>query len=100
VNFINAGIDRDSQNQGVYTTVMGGGGPMDAALQAANLQDKSLRGIQITNKDGSVQFDTIFPAYYSGRTNHIHRQLAEILNFSVELTIRSDDTPQPDRIGQ
>lgn len=31
-----------------------------------------LRGIQITDKTGAVQFDTIFPGFYMGRTNHIH----------------------------
>jgi protocatechuate 3,4-dioxygenase beta subunit len=31
-----------------------------------------LRGIQLTGNDGSVSFDTIFPGFYPGRTNHIH----------------------------
>ena len=31
-----------------------------------------LRGIQITGKDGAVSFQTIFPGFYSGRTNHVH----------------------------
>lgn len=31
-----------------------------------------LRGIQITDSDGSVDFSTIFPGFYMGRTNHIH----------------------------
>jgi protocatechuate 3,4-dioxygenase beta subunit len=31
-----------------------------------------LRGIQITDADGTVNFRTIFPGYYQGRTNHIH----------------------------
>jgi protocatechuate 3,4-dioxygenase beta subunit len=31
-----------------------------------------LRGIQLTGTDGAVRFDTIFPGYYMGRTNHIH----------------------------
>jgi protocatechuate 3,4-dioxygenase beta subunit len=31
-----------------------------------------LRGIQITGKDGTVRFRTIFPGFYPGRTNHIH----------------------------
>ncbi|OAA41364.1 Intradiol ring-cleavage dioxygenase, core [Metarhizium rileyi] len=30
------------------------------------------RGIQQTDKDGVVQFDTIFPGHYVGRTNHFH----------------------------
>ena len=31
-----------------------------------------LRGIQITGADGVVNFQTIFPGFYMGRTNHIH----------------------------
>ena len=31
-----------------------------------------LRGIQLTESDGSVSFHTIFPGFYPGRTNHIH----------------------------
>ncbi|SNT24530.1 hypothetical protein SAMN05421770_10653 [Granulicella rosea] len=31
-----------------------------------------LRGIQMTAADGSVSFETIFPGFYEGRTNHVH----------------------------
>jgi len=31
-----------------------------------------LRGIQLTDSNGAVTFQTIFPGYYMGRTNHIH----------------------------
>ena len=31
-----------------------------------------LRGIQITGADGDVRFQTIFPGFYMGRTNHVH----------------------------
>jgi len=31
-----------------------------------------LRGIQITGPDGGVNFTTIFPGFYMGRTNHVH----------------------------
>ncbi|KAI1337331.1 Intradiol ring-cleavage dioxygenase [Xylariaceae sp. FL0016] len=30
------------------------------------------RGIQETDEDGVVQFDTLFPGHYTGRTPHIH----------------------------
>src|SRR4030081_2975205 len=33
---------------------------------------KFLRGYQITDSNGQVQFTTIFPGWYSGRTIHIH----------------------------
>jgi protocatechuate 3,4-dioxygenase beta subunit len=31
-----------------------------------------LRGIQLSDENGAVQFQTIFPGVYMGRTNHIH----------------------------
>ena len=31
-----------------------------------------LRGIQLTGADGAVSFQTIFPGFYDGRTNHLH----------------------------
>jgi len=34
-----------------------------------------LRGIQLTDRDGVAQFQTIFPGCYPGRTNHIHFQV-------------------------
>ncbi|PHH85740.1 hypothetical protein CDD83_11235 [Cordyceps sp. RAO-2017] len=30
------------------------------------------RGVQRTDDDGVVQFDTVFPGHYAGRTNHFH----------------------------
>jgi protocatechuate 3,4-dioxygenase beta subunit len=38
----------------------------------SNLNATFLRGIQPTDSDGVVTFDTIFPGHYTGRTNHIH----------------------------
>jgi protocatechuate 3,4-dioxygenase beta subunit len=34
--------------------------------------DRFLRGAQVTNADGIVQFRTIYPGWYPGRTPHIH----------------------------
>ena len=34
-----------------------------------------LRGYQITDANGKVEFTTIIPGWYSGRTNHIHLRL-------------------------
>jgi protocatechuate 3,4-dioxygenase beta subunit len=31
-----------------------------------------LRGTQFTNRDGRVQFETIYPSWYGGRTPHVH----------------------------
>jgi len=42
--------------------------------EAANntVGEKFLRGYQITDSNGAVQFTTIYPGWYSGRTIHIH----------------------------
>lgn len=36
------------------------------------LNSTFLRGIQLTDHDGVVQFETIFPGHYSGRAVHTH----------------------------
>jgi hypothetical protein len=38
----------------------------------AGLSSTYLRGIQITNHDGVVEFDTLFPGHYTGRATHQH----------------------------
>ena len=35
-------------------------------------KEKFLRGIQVTNSDGAVNFKTIYPGSYPGRVPHIH----------------------------
>ena len=47
-----------------------------------------LRGYQFTDTDGHVQFQTIFPGWYSGRTVHIH--------FTIRTTTRAGS---PYRMG-
>jgi protocatechuate 3,4-dioxygenase beta subunit len=36
-----------------------------------------LRGIQFTGSDGIATFETVFPGFYMGRTNHIHFKVRE-----------------------
>jgi protocatechuate 3,4-dioxygenase beta subunit len=48
---------------GVYSGVESG---------QAGLNTTFLRGIQLTDHDGVVQFETIFPGHYSGRAIHTH----------------------------
>lgn len=36
-----------------------------------------LRGIQFTDSKGQVAFETVFPGFYPGRTNHIHFKVRE-----------------------
>ena len=50
--------------------VPGGGGP---GGDLAPTDDKRyLRGAQVTNADGVVEFTTIWPGWYRGRTVHVH----------------------------
>jgi protocatechuate 3,4-dioxygenase beta subunit len=57
---------------------------------------KYLRGYQVTNGGGSVQFQTIYPGWYSGRAVHIHFKIRlftgseEIYEFTSQLFF--DDT--------
>jgi protocatechuate 3,4-dioxygenase beta subunit len=37
--------------------------------------DPFLRGTQVTNRDGIVEFTTIYPGWYRGRTVHIHAKV-------------------------
>ena len=55
---IYSGFESASQGQG------GGGGRTD--------EETYLRGAQVTNTDGIVEFATIYPGWYRGRTTHIH----------------------------
>ncbi|MCX6022056.1 MAG: intradiol ring-cleavage dioxygenase [Chloroflexi bacterium] len=52
--------------QGVYSDVQDGNGFF------ATKGKKFLRGSQVTDADGTVQFLTIYPGWYEGRTVHIH----------------------------
>lgn len=45
----------------------GGAGPTD--------EDTFLRGAQVTNQDGIVEFLTVYPGWYRGRTVHIHTKV-------------------------
>jgi protocatechuate 3,4-dioxygenase beta subunit len=45
-----------------------GGGPGGGRTD----DEKYLRGAQVTNSDGIVEFVTVYPAWYQGRTVHIH----------------------------
>jgi len=51
---------------GLYSDVNAGMGNPDTRGQ------KFLRGYQVTDNDGSAQFTTIYPGYYTGRSVHIH----------------------------
>jgi protocatechuate 3,4-dioxygenase beta subunit len=47
----------------------------DAAGGYSTEDDPFLRGAQVTNRDGIVEFTTIYPGWYRGRTVHIHAKV-------------------------
>ncbi len=51
---------------GAYSDISNGAG------QANTSGKKYLRGYQVTNSNGEVQFTTIYPGWYAGRAVHIH----------------------------
>lgn len=54
---------------GVYSGVPSGAAYSQAT---ANIDSSFLRGLQRTDAEGAVQFETIYPGHYAGRTQHIH----------------------------
>lgn len=69
-----------ANSQGVYS-----------AIQNQNTVGKNfLRGYQITDNNGIVRFDTIYPGWYQGRTIHIHMKVSTFQG-SIE---KSDWTSQ------
>ncbi|MFN0111685.1 MAG: hypothetical protein ACKVZH_22730 [Blastocatellia bacterium] len=74
---------------GAYSDVNGQGNPN-------NLGQKFLRGYQVTDANGSVEFTTIYPGWYQGRTVHIHYKVrlfdgaTRTYDFTSQLTF--DDT--------
>jgi protocatechuate 3,4-dioxygenase beta subunit len=62
----NAAVDIWSANAlGVYS----------AEAQLGSSGQTFLRGVQITDSDGTVQFTTMYPGWYPGRVNHIHMKV-------------------------
>ncbi|KAF2734091.1 aromatic compound dioxygenase [Polyplosphaeria fusca] len=60
-----------ANSTGVYSgalALVNGNGMNDKS----NLNKAFLRGIQQTDSDGVVQFDTNFPGHYAGRATHMH----------------------------
>lgn len=63
--------------RGYYSGISGNDPGSDSSSEeaAAAADSMFLRGIQITDADGSVTFDTIYPGWYQGRTVHIHMKV-------------------------
>ncbi|KAF7678220.1 extracellular dioxygenase [Alternaria burnsii] len=56
---------------GVYSGVVAQGNGVGEDDES-NLQNTALRGIQQSDENGVVVFQTIFPGHYTGRATHIH----------------------------
>ncbi|KAK2761248.1 hypothetical protein FQN54_001770 [Arachnomyces sp. PD_36] len=59
-----------SNATGVYSGIIGAanGDPNDET----NIDNPAYRGVQKTDEEGMVRFDSIVPGHYAGRTPHIH----------------------------
>lgn len=55
---------------GVYSGVSASGNGNENDTE--NIQNTFLRGLQATDSNGVVQFETIVPGHYTGRAPHIH----------------------------
>lgn len=54
----------------MYSGVVANGNGNSA--DATNINNTFLRGIQQSDDDGVVKFETLFPGHYTGRATHIH----------------------------
>ena len=63
--------------RGYYSGISGNNPGSDSSAEeiATAAESMFLRGIQITDADGAVTFDTIYPGWYQGRTVHIHMKV-------------------------
>lgn len=63
--------------RGYYSGISGNNPGSDSSAEEVDAAAESmfLRGIQITDADGTVTFDTIYPGWYRGRTVHIHMKV-------------------------
>jgi uncharacterized protein (TIGR03437 family) len=74
---------------GGYSDVSGAGNPN-------NVGQKWLRGYQVTDNNGEVTFQSIYPGWYQGRTTHLHYKVrlfdgtTRTYDFTSQLTF--DDT--------
>ncbi|OJJ38293.1 hypothetical protein ASPWEDRAFT_24240 [Aspergillus wentii DTO 134E9] len=74
---------------GVYSGVVGDGN--GNANDKANLNTHFLRGIQQTDSDGVIQFETLFPGYYNHRATHVHEAHAShVTNVFFDESLKSE----------
>jgi protocatechuate 3,4-dioxygenase beta subunit len=74
--------------------------------EAANgtIGKKFLRGYQVTDQNGAVQFTTVYPGWYSGRTIHLHIKVRAISGSTTTFAFTSqlffDDAITGQALGQ
>ncbi|KAJ5242034.1 uncharacterized protein N7469_000361 [Penicillium citrinum] len=71
---------------GVYSGISASGN--GDSSDTSNLDNTFLRGIQPSNADGVVQFESIFPGHYTSRATHIH----VLTHPANETTVLQNDT--------
>lgn len=69
---------------GVYSGVVANGN--GNSEDTTNLDNTFLRGIQQSDEDGVVTFQTLFPGHYTGRATHIH------VMTSQDATVNANET--------
>lgn len=76
--------------QGVYSGVVNS--QNGNVNDVANINRTSLRGVQPTDANGVVQFNTLVPGHYVGRANHVHGKHASSFFGSLRFEIASHST--------
>lgn len=86
---------------GVYSGVTASGnGDMN---DTSNLDATFLRGIQQTDTNGVVQFESVFPGHYTGRATHIHIMSHAMGNTTIRTNgtiLGSNGTTHASHVGQ
>ena len=72
-----AGSGRAAPSEDNPGEAPGSGGPPPGGGGGAGRTDEEtyLRGAQVTNPDGIVEFRTVYPGWYRGRTVHVHAKV-------------------------
>lgn len=86
---------------GVYSGVSASGN--GNANDTSNIDATFLRGLQQTDVNGVVQFETIVPGHYTGRTNHIHIMSHAMSNTTIRTNgtvLGSNGTAHASHVGQ
>lgn len=86
---------------GVYSGVSASGN--GSVNDTSNLNATFLRGLQQTDFNGVVQFETIVPGHYTGRTNHIHIMSHAMSNTTIRTNstiLGSNGTAHASHVGQ